>query len=123
MKIKLDENLPFSLATVLDELGHDVHTTREEGLSGHADREIWRSAQNESRFLITQDMDFSDSRRFAPGSHCGILLVRLRSPSRKALIERVTVLFQTENVNRWERCFVVASERKLRIVKPPGGTG
>ena len=48
---------PFSLATVLDELGHDVHTTREEGLSGHADREIWRSAQNESRFLITQDMD------------------------------------------------------------------
>jgi predicted nuclease of predicted toxin-antitoxin system len=100
MKIKLDENLPFSLATVLDELGHDVHTTREEGLSGHADREIWQSAQRESRFLITQDMDFSDSRKFAPGSHCGILLVRLRSPSRKALIERVTVLFQTENVNR-----------------------
>jgi predicted nuclease of predicted toxin-antitoxin system len=123
MKIKLDENLPFSLATVLDELGHDVHTTREEGLSGHADREIWQSAQRESRFLITQDMDFSDSRKFAPGSHCGILLVRLRSPSRKALIERVTALFQTENVNRWERCFVVATERKLRIVKPPGRTG
>jgi Domain of unknown function (DUF5615) len=54
MKIKLDENLPFSLATVLDELGHDVHTTREEGLSGHADREIWQSAQRESRFLITR---------------------------------------------------------------------
>src|SRR5271165_1638941 len=120
MKIKLDENLPFRLATVLNELGHDVHTTREEGLSGHADPEIWRIAQSESRFLITQDLDFSDSRKFAPGSHCGILLVRLRWPSRKALIERVTVLFETENVSQWERCFVVATERKLRVVKPSG---
>lgn len=84
------------------------------------DSEIWRAAQRESRFLITQDMDFSDSRKFAPGSHCGILLVRLRWPSRKALIERVTILFETENVSRWERCFVVATERKLRLAKPPG---
>ena len=68
MKIKLDENLPFRLATILNELGHDVHTPREEGLSGHADSEIWQTAQSESRFLITQDMDFSDSRQFAPGS-------------------------------------------------------
>ena len=122
MKIKLDENLPLRLATVLNDLGHDVHTTREEGLSGRADHEIWRVAQRESRFLITQDLDFSDSRKFAPGSHCGILLVRLRSPSRRALLELVTVLFQTEDVSQWERCFVVATERKLRLVKPPGRT-
>lgn len=83
MKIKLDENLPFSLAIPLRGLGHDVHTTHEEGLLGHADREIWEMAQKESRFLITQDLDFSDLRQFAPGSHHGILLVRLRSPSRR----------------------------------------
>ncbi len=28
MKIKLDENMPESLATQLGELGHDVHTVR-----------------------------------------------------------------------------------------------
>jgi len=120
MKIKLDENLPFRLATLLNDLGHDVHTTREEGLSGHADPEIWRAAQSESRFLITQDLDFSDSREFAPGSHCGILLVRLRSPSRSALIERVTVLFENENVGEWNGCFIVATERKLRVMRPLG---
>ena len=120
MKIKLNENLPLLLATILNECGHDVHTPRDEGLSGHADREIWRTAQSELRFLITQDMDFSDSRQFAPGSHCGILLARLRWPSRSALIGRVTALFETEDVREWERCFVVATERKLRIVKPPG---
>jgi len=26
MKVKLDENLPLRLATVLEDLGHDVHT-------------------------------------------------------------------------------------------------
>ncbi len=118
MRIKLDENLPLRLASVLHSFGHDVHTTRQEALSGHPDAEIWEAAQNESRFLITQDMDFSDVRKFAPGSHCGILLVRLRSPSREALIERVMAVFQTEDVAQWERCFVVATERKLRVLKP-----
>ncbi len=119
MKIKLDENLPLRLAALLKNVGHDVHTTAQEGLIGHSDREIWEAAQKESRFLITQDLDFSDSRRFAPGSHRGILLVRLHSPSRTNLIERVGELFQTENVTDWSGCFVVATERKIRVVKPP----
>jgi predicted nuclease of predicted toxin-antitoxin system len=118
MKIKLDENLPFSLAIPLRALTHDVHTTHEEGLTGHADREIWEMAKVESRFLITQDPDFSDLRQFAPGSHHGILLVRLHSPSRTNLARRVVQLFQTENVGDWAGCFVVATERKIRLLKP-----
>lgn len=89
MKIKLDENLPLRLAGVLKGIGHDVHTVPGEQLTGHADNEIWGATQNESRFLITQDLDFSDLRRFAPGSHHGILLLRLRSPNRRNLISRV----------------------------------
>jgi predicted nuclease of predicted toxin-antitoxin system len=118
MKIKLDENLPLRLATLLEDLGHDVHTLHDELLLGHADREIWEATQKESRFLITQDLDFSDLRQFAPGSHHGILLVRLRSPSRRDLIERIGELFQKENVGEWGGCFVVATERKIRVLKP-----
>ncbi len=76
MKIKLDENLPLQLATSLENLAHDVHTTYSEILTGRDDREIWGAAQAESRFLITQELDFSDIRQFAPGSHAGVLLVR-----------------------------------------------
>jgi predicted nuclease of predicted toxin-antitoxin system len=118
MKIKRDENLPLSLATLLNGLGHDAHTLQDELLLGHSDHEIWEAAQKESRFLITQDLDFSDLRRFAPGSHHGILLVRLRSPNRRDLIERVEELFQKENVNEWAGCFVVTTERKVRVLKP-----
>jgi predicted nuclease of predicted toxin-antitoxin system len=118
MRIKLDENLPLRLAILLKKLGHDAHTLQDELLLGHSDREIWEAAQKESRFLITQDLDFSDLRQFAPGSHHGILLVRLRSPNRRELIERVGELFQKENVGEWAGCFVVATERKIRVLKP-----
>lgn len=64
MKVKLDENLPALLTVALGELGHDVHTSNEEGLGGYPDDQIWRAAQREGRFLITQDLDFSDVRQF-----------------------------------------------------------
>jgi predicted nuclease of predicted toxin-antitoxin system len=118
MKIKLDENLPLGLALVLRSLTHDVHTVVEEGLSGCEDSELWKVAQSESRFLITQDLDFSDARRFTPGTHKGLLLVRLRSPDRMSLIRRVQDVFQREDVNAWNGCFVVATERKVRVMRP-----
>jgi predicted nuclease of predicted toxin-antitoxin system len=77
MRLKLDENLPASTAIRLRALGHDVHTVLEEGLSGRPDNDVWQAAQTEARFLVTQDLDFSDERRFAAGTHAGLLLVRL----------------------------------------------
>ena len=118
MKIKLDENLPVRLAPLLIELGHDVHTTQEEGLTGSPDPQIWAAAQREQRFLITQDLDFSDTRLYVPGTHCGILLVRLHSPSRFSLIKRIGEIFRIENVNEWAGCFVVATEQKVRVRRP-----
>jgi len=117
MKIKVDENLPHRLATLLKNLGHEVHTLYEERLVGRPDAEVWEATQKESRFLITQDLDFSDSRKFAPGSHHGILLIRLRSPNRRALIERIEEMFRKENVGEWVGCFVVATERKIRVLR------
>jgi predicted nuclease of predicted toxin-antitoxin system len=119
MKIKIDEILPDRLATALIDLGHDTHTLREERLAGRSDREVWKAVQKESRFLITQDLDFSDRRQFAAGSHHGILLIRLRSLKQKDLIRRIAQLFQNENVAEWYGCLVVASERKIRVLKPP----
>jgi predicted nuclease of predicted toxin-antitoxin system len=89
MRIKLVENLTASLASALTGLAHEVHTVAEENLSGSKDDELWEAAQRESLFLITQDLDFSDTRKFAPGTHSGTLLVRLRSPDRTSLIQRI----------------------------------
>jgi predicted nuclease of predicted toxin-antitoxin system len=117
MKIKLDENLPSLLASRLAAMGHDAQTVVEEGIAGEADPVVWEAAQREARFLITQDMHFSDARRFAPGTHEGILLVRLRAPSWRALVARVEDLFTEQDVAGWAGCFVVATERKVRVLR------
>jgi len=106
MKIKLDENLPRQLAGILGSLGHNVETVIQEGLAGRPDPAIWERTQQEGRFLITQDLDFSDINRFSPGNHHGLLLIRLRSPGRLALASKIRKLFETENVSDWQKCFV-----------------
>jgi len=58
MRIKLDENLPAKLASLLHALGHDVDTVRDEQLQGSDDPTVWKAAQNERRLLITQDLVF-----------------------------------------------------------------
>ncbi|MBL9188049.1 MAG: DUF5615 family PIN-like protein [Opitutaceae bacterium] len=115
MKIKLDENLPESLAVALRDRGHEVDTVADEGLQGHPDNDVWSAAQSEGRFLITQDLDFSDVRQFCPGTHAGLLLVRLNVPGRLALLQRIDALFATESVEQWQRCFVVVTDHKIRV--------
>jgi predicted nuclease of predicted toxin-antitoxin system len=118
VRVKLDENLPAALAGILAAAGHDVDTAPNEGLTGRPDPEVWRAAQDAARFFITQDLDFSDIRRYQPGKHHGLLLVRLAQPSRRRLIDRVRHLFATEAIDTWRHCFVIATDRKIRIRRP-----
>lgn len=115
MKIKLDENLPRRLVDVLAALGHDVDTVPDEQIAGRDDDVVWHAAQSTGRFLITQDLDFSDARKYVPGTHHGLLLVRLAQPGREALFERVSALFAFENVESWKGALVSATERKVRV--------
>ena len=96
-------------------LGHDVDNVRLEGIAGGADPAVWQAAQSGSRLLITQDLDFSDIRKFAPGTHHGLLLVRMRLPGRLALSRHLCSVFQTEAVESWARCFVLVTDRKVRL--------
>ena len=89
-----------------------------EGIAGHDDSVVWDAACKAGRFLVTQDLDFSDIRRFTPGTHHGILLVRLRDPGIRALRARIDGLLQTEDINGWASCVVVATDAKLRIRRP-----
>lgn len=118
MRIKLDENIPARLARDLSDLGHDIETVVGEGLTGGDDGHIWQAVQRETRFLVTQDLDFSDIRRFAPGTHAGLLLVRLREPGRKALAQAVRRVFSSQTAADLNGCFVVITETKLRVLRP-----
>lgn len=118
MRIKLDENIAESAVNRLTALGHDVHTVIEEDLSGHIDNEVWAAAQREDRFLVTQDLDFSDRRRFAAGNHAGVLLVRLPDAEQWRITDYLVAWLSTPDASTWERCFVVATPNKVRVSRP-----
>jgi predicted nuclease of predicted toxin-antitoxin system len=115
MKIKLDENIPYSLIPTLSELGHDVDSVLLEGLKSEPDDVVWRATTGSGRFFITQDLDFSDIRKYRPGTHPGVLVVRLRHPGRVALAERIAEVFRKEDTSTFSGSFVVLTERKLRV--------
>lgn len=118
MKLKLDENLPESLVGELEGLNHSADNVRQEGLAGCSDPDVRAATQAEGRFLLTQDLDFSDVRQFQPGTHSGILLVRLPDAGRLELTRRIAGIFRTEDVESWPGCFVVLSGHKLRVLRP-----
>ncbi len=118
VRIKLDENLPSELAELLQQSGHDVHGVAEEGLTGRPDADVWTAAQAEFRFLITQDLDFSDMRRYEPGTHAGIMLVRLHDPSRRRLTVRVEEVIRAYDAGDWAGCLVVVADHKIRVRRP-----
>jgi len=120
MNIKLDENLPATLVETLRVMGHNADTVPEESLAGHVDADVWQAAQREGRFLVTQDLDFSDVRVFRPGLHAGIMLVRLSEPSRSRLTARIAEAFASSEAARFPRAFVVVTDRKLRVRAAPG---
>jgi hypothetical protein len=63
-------------------------------------------------------LDFSDRRKFAPGFHAGLMLVRLRVPGRLALAARIAEAFQAEEADSWAGCFVLLTDHKLRVHRP-----
>jgi len=113
-----DATPPTEAAELLAAQGHDVHTVMTENLSGHDDPTIFGAAKSEGRLLMTQDLDFSDVRQYQPGTHPGIVLIRLREPSRRRLIERLNKTIEAESIEDWAGCFVVLSDRKLRVRRP-----
>ena len=118
MKLKLDENLPVTLAVRLREVGHDADTVRDEGLGGHPDDAVWQAAQREGRFLVTQDLDFSDTRKFAPGTHCGILLVRVPDLEQWRVSDYVMGWLSAAESPTWPGCVVVATPHRVRVLRP-----
>jgi len=63
MRAIIDEDLPRSLAPLLREKGYEVYDTRDVGLRGHSDEEIFKFAQNKNARRNCHQ-------RFAPFNRC-----------------------------------------------------
>jgi len=73
----IDESLPRAVTRALVAAGHDVVDARDVGLRGATDDAIAARARETSSLVVSGDLDFSNALRFPPGTHPGIVVVRL----------------------------------------------
>jgi predicted nuclease of predicted toxin-antitoxin system len=77
MKIFANENLFEPIIEFLKNLGHDVLSIKDAGLSGISDDEVYQLACKEKRVIITMDKDFSRMFLFPPRKCGGIIVVKI----------------------------------------------
>jgi predicted nuclease of predicted toxin-antitoxin system len=118
VRVKLDENLPHDLATALRRDGHDVDTVVEERLAGESDPVVVAAATDEGRIVLTLDRGIRDLRRYPPGSHAGILVLRPAAQDPDSILSLIQRLVNTHPLDELRSCVVVVEPRKVRIRRP-----
>jgi predicted nuclease of predicted toxin-antitoxin system len=118
VKFKLDENLPVSSAAILTSIGHDVDTITDEGLIGAPDGDVVAAATAAGRILISLDRGLGDIRAYPPGSHSGIVVLRLTDQSAAAATKAISDLATLTNPDSLTGAVAVLQRGLLRIRRP-----
>lgn len=119
MKIKLDENLPQDLKSLLRSFGHDVADVPEENLAGAAEPRVLQAATTEARLLMTFDTDFADIRHYPLGSHNGIVVFRLVDQRWSALEGSVRKLLASMRLEDLAGGLAIVQEFRIRYRRVP----
>ncbi|MBS0557479.1 MAG: DUF5615 family PIN-like protein [Proteobacteria bacterium] len=77
MNFLLDANMPRAALSALAAHGHGAQLARDIGLGTAPDEQIAQFARAHAAVLVTRDLDFADVRRYPPGRHFGLLVLRL----------------------------------------------
>jgi predicted nuclease of predicted toxin-antitoxin system len=117
--VKLDESLSLSHVDFLRHAGYEADRVDEQGLSGATDEQVWERVCADDRFFITLDLDFSDIRRYQPGTHPGILLIRARSRSASAVTHVLARVIAERSLQDLSASLAVANLSFTRIRRPP----
>lgn len=98
MRLKLDENLPIDAGLAATAQGHDVDTVRDEALGGASDEEVLAASIRENRFLVNLDRGFGDIRRYPPGEHPGIVVLRVDVQDSRTVTEALGSFLANERL-------------------------
>lgn len=118
MKVKLDENVPAGLVSVLRKHGHDAVTVPDEALTGQPDAAIWDAAQRENRLVLTMDRRFADVRSLGRVAHAGIIMLRPATQGLKAIRALFQSLVDQHPLEAFTGAIVIVDDRRIRVRRP-----
>jgi len=116
MKIKLDHNLSPHLAPILEDLGHDVETARDERLEKASDSLLLYETTVEGRILFTLDLGFADVDTYPRDTHSGIVVFEQRKGESVEKVEgRLITFARSRSPKKFEGRTVVVEKTRLRF--------
>lgn len=119
-RLLVDEDLPRSTARALRQAGHEAEDVRDVGLQGHSDGDVFARAQAIEATLVTADLGFSNIINFPPGTHAGIIVVRVPDilPSATLNAELLRALNDLPDADR-RGSLVIVELGRIRIRRAP----
>lgn len=115
MLIKVDEDLPLSVTTLLRERGYQADSVREQDMAGWKDADLWLKIQAEDRFLITADKGFANLRMYPPGTHAGVMLLRPDLDGIRPLITLLEIVLASYDLSMLAGTITVVTRRGVRV--------
>lgn len=115
LKLFLDQNLRVETVEFLRQLGLDVISTRELGLSRATDGEIAAVAIAQDRIFMTFNHDFVDIRDFPVGSNPGVIRLRIEPQTPEVVHPVLEALFRTVPHDRLKGALTIVTRSKVRI--------
>lgn len=115
LRFKIDENLPNEVAEMFRAAGFDALTVADQGLSGAEDPRVATVCREELRILITLDAGFGDIRSYPPGSHPGLVVLRLGSQEKPLILDVVSRLIPLLGTTSIRGTLWIVDERRVRV--------
>ncbi len=118
MRIKLDENISTSAGEPLRSAGHDVDSVVDEGLAGASDGKELAEATARNQLVVTLDRGFADVRTHPPGSHAGIIVLRVEDQSPPAIVREIEDLLTAVDLDDLSGCVSAFRSGTIRVRRP-----
>ena len=115
MRVKLDENITAAAKALIAQHGHEVDTVADEGLAGATDSVLIEACRSDARMLVTLDVGFGNLRAYQPGTHNGIVLLRLADQRPDATLDVLRRFLIGHVLDELAGALIVVSDDRVRI--------
>jgi len=115
MRFLLDMNLPPAIADRLRAEAHDAIHVADAGFGSLSDRDIFTRAAEDSRIVVTFDLDFGEISGAADHPKTGVILLRLRRARQSYLWDRLRVAIAETGDALEAGAIVLVEDARIRV--------
>ncbi len=119
MKFLLDENIPPSLAGLLDSIGYDTRHVNEIGYNNTPDFKISEFAAISGEIIITHDTDFGTILALTGAEQPSVILFRWKVISTQRIFHFLMPYLPQLTESLINGALVVVDEQKIRVRSLP----